>query len=464
MKQENKSKSLIALLIVIITGFHYLLPTHQWVIHDFLRRLYYLPIILAAFQFRLKGAFIVSILSVVLYAPHLIIYFGEINLEVINQFLEIVMFMVIGLITGYLVEQDYKRKQLLEQQIVKLADLENYTHNILDSIASGVVAINCEGEVTSKNRQASTMFGDDKDLQLFFDKELLIKEVKQVLTGNKQKIRKEIDYTMENGKSMHIQVSIYPLSNILHKPEGTVVVIDDVTMIKTLEIQVRRGERLAAIGELASGIAHEIRNPLGIIKTISQTLIQDVQEEFREGLIIIEHEIDRANRVIKGLLDYSRPNKIKVEAFQLEILLSELLIITKKFGQQKGVAIDFMAEDSCKIEGDTDKLKQAFMNIILNGIQAMANGGGLKITLHKNPDEGAIVTFKDEGEGIPKELLDKIFNPFFTTKESGTGLGLSITHRIIEEHQGHIQVKSQVGEGTEVSIHLPLLEEEGDTV
>ncbi|SNT16157.1 His Kinase A (phospho-acceptor) domain-containing protein [Anaerovirgula multivorans] len=458
MNQEKKSKILVFILVLLITALHYFTASHRWVLHDFFRRLYYLPIVLAAFQFRLKGGFITSSIIVLLYAPHLIMYFGEINLEVVNQFLEIVMFMVIGLITGYLVEIDYKRKKTLEHQIIKLADMENYTHNIMDSIHSGIVAFDFNGNVTSMNKQVDDVIDTDKDLKEFLEQQQLTKEINKVLKGKEEYLKKEIEYSIHEDKAINLNITIHPLKNISEIIEGAVLVIEDITMMKKLETQVRRGERLAAVGQLASGIAHEIRNPLGIIKTISQTIRHDVQDdELKEGLGIIVDEIDRANRVIKELLDFSRPNKVQVEAIQLENLLDEILVITKKFGEQKGTAIYLFVEQSCEIEGDIDKLKQAFINIIINGIQAMKEEGNLVVSLEKENNKWAVVTFKDRGKGIPKELLDKIFNPFFTTKESGTGLGLSITHRIIEEHQGKIEIKSEIGEGTEVKIYLPLL-------
>lgn len=135
-------------------------------------------------------------------------------------------------------------------------------------------------------------------------------------------------------------------------------------------------------------------------------------------------------------------------------------MVTRKFAQQQNVDLRFNILKQNKIQGDPDKLKQAFINIILNGIQAMKDGGKLEITLEESDKKWAVISFKDEGEGISDELLDKIFNPFFTTKESGTGLGLSITHSTIEEHNGKIEFNSKLGEGTNVKVYLPLMDKE----
>lgn len=461
MKDERKSKLVIILLIFVITALHYSAQLRPWGIHDLYRRLYYIPIILGAFKFRLRGGFIVSVLVVVVYAPHLIIYFEEINLEVINQFLESAMFMIIGLITGYLVEQDYKRAKALEYQIVKLANLENYTHNILESIDSGVMAFDASGNLSTVNRKTEKILGSKNEAKKFLNQEPIMKELNQILLGKEKVIKRKFVYNNEENKEIYIEMTIYPIENSSKVQEGAVIIIQDLTMVKKLESQVRRGERLAAVGQLASGVAHEIRNPLGIIKTISQTINQDVKdEEIKEGLDIIEHEIDRANKVIKGLLDFAKPNKIQDYTIDLKKILEELVMVTRKFAQQQKVDLIFNVLKENKIQGDPDKLKQAFINIILNGIQSMKHGGRLSIILEESEGKWAIIAFKDEGEGISEETLDNIFNPFFTTKQNGTGLGLSITHSTIEEHNGKIEFNSKLGEGTEVKIYLPFLEKE----
>ncbi|ABR49394.1 integral membrane sensor signal transduction histidine kinase [Alkaliphilus metalliredigens QYMF] len=455
---------MIILLMIWITGFHYLTQSRDWELHDFFRRLYYLPIIIGAFKFRLKGGLIFSVLAVLIYSPHLIIYFGEVNIGVINQFLEALMFVIVGLITGYLVEADYQARKSLEQQIVKVVNLENYTHNVLDSIDSGVIAFDYRGDFKSINRRAEVIFSNKEEVNQFIGEKNLLNDINRVIQQKIKFVEKEIDYCTNEDQGLHLKATIFPIENISRVIEGAVLVVQDVTMVKRLEGQVRRGERLAAVGELASGIAHEIRNPLGIIKTISQTINKEVEdEEIKEGLEIIEHEIERANKVVQGLLDFSKPNKVKIEKINLNRLLDELVMITRKFAEQQDVAIELSnMNDAYEIEGDSDKLKQALINIILNGIQAMEQGGRLEISLKKTEKEESVITFKDEGRGIEKRIVDQIFNPFFTTKEKGTGLGLSITHRIIEEHQGSIEVTSEINRGTEIGIRLPLLNQEGN--
>ncbi|WP_242876901.1 two-component system sensor histidine kinase NtrB [Alkaliphilus peptidifermentans] len=459
MKTKYRSEALIIILILAITGFHYFTMSVYWPVHDFYRRLYYLPIILASFKFRLKGGFLASLAVVLLYAPHLIFYYGEINIEVINQFLEAGMFMVVGMITGYLVEKDHKKRILLENQLLRMANLENYTQNILDSLDSSVIAIDRKQQVSSMNNKAYDLFSDKNQLLKLLYKEKLIEELEGVISGVKVEFHKEIIYCNRQDKDLNLYISVYPLKNISNLIEGVVVVIQDITSFKELEQQVRRSERLSAIGQLASGIAHEIRNPLGIIKTISQTLKPELMDsDNKEAMDIISQEIDRANKVIKELLDFAKPYTYKLEVIQLPILLEELMVLTKKYGEQKGVNIRLQIKRTAEIKGDLDKLKQGFINIIFNAIQAMPTGGVLEIIASRD-DEWAIVHFFDEGEGISDEIKEKIFNPFFTTKDTGTGLGLAITHRIIEEHHGKINIYSRKDHGTNVAVYLPTAKE-----
>ena len=454
LKDKGASKGIIIALVLIITLLHYSTHSVRLPLHDFYRRLYYLPIILAAFKYRLKGGFLASLSVVVLYAPHMLFYFGVINLEVINQFLEAGMFMVVGLITGFLVEGDYKKRAMLEDKISQLADLENYTHNVLNSIDSAVVSLNNVNSITTINNSALELFHGRSNILDFMRQIHLFKPLQEILGGKIPHYSSECTYTA-SGKPINLFIAAYPLKNIEGIIEGVVLVLQDVTKVKQLQEQLQRSERLSAIGQMASGIAHEIRNPLGIIKTISQTINKDIKdEELKEGLGIIEDEINRANKVIKELLDFAKPYRFNMEKIPVDSFLKELWSIANRMKEMKGIKVKLTTEEKVYIVGDLDKLKQAFINIILNGMQAMTNGGTLEIASRSIDDSWIVIDIKDEGRGISEEMLNKIFDPFFTTKETGAGLGLSITYRIIEEHGGKIQIKSIENSGTVVSVYL----------
>jgi len=477
---NKRAFGLTILMLILITGFHYFTESRDWQLHDFFRRLYYFPIIIAAFKFRLKGALVVSVLTVILYAPHLLVYFGELNMELLNQLLEAMMFVVVGLITGYLVEEDYKARQGLKDQVVKVSNLEKYTRNLLNSIDTGVVAFDEDGNLQSMNREARRIFHSPENVHRFLRKNDLKEDLQQAMKLGKNYSGAEIAYENKFATRFYLKSTIFPVRDVTERIEGAVLMIEDVSRLRELEEQVRRGERLAAVGELSSGVAHEIRNPLGIIKTISQSIREEnTDEEMNESLAIIEQEIHRANKVVEGLLDFAKPGKMTMEKISLKKLLRDLELMTRKLAEQKGLRliVEPRIEDYI-IKGDPDKLKQGLLNLVLNGIQAMDEAkeaeekseaaGTLRIKLSEvktdnlQEQKWVRVIIQDQGKGIDPANLKKIYDPFFTTKDQGTGLGLSITHRIIEEHQGSLKISSEVKKGTRVIIELPYISKEDE--
>ncbi len=465
---KNKNFIFIASSILIITIIHYTIVGTKFDVHDFYRRLYYIPIIWAAFKFRFKGGVIAAYSVSILYAPHLLQYFGEINIEVINQFFEIGMFLIVGTITGYLVESDYKKKNMLENQIKKLTELENYTQSILDSITNVFIAFDKNLRIQAINSEGEKIFNldnnhADKELSSFFvDYEYVESILMDVFKYNKRILNIETKCISKDGVIVYVKFFAYPMRNSLNNINGVVIVLEDISKIRKLEKQVRRAEKLSAAGELASGVAHEIRNPLGIIKTITQTINEDIDcKEVKEGLNIVIEEVDRANAVIRSLLDFAKPNVYKRKMDYVDKLLNDILLITNKYAQKNNVDINYESEKSIRLYMDLETLKQAFINIIFNSVQAMPNGGNIKILVF-DEENWAKLSFIDNGIGICKEKIEKIFEPFYTTKDTGTGLGLAITHRIIEEHNGYIEIYSEVGKGTKLDVYLPMISMEGE--
>jgi signal transduction histidine kinase len=382
----------------------------------------------------------------------------------VNQLLEIALFIGIGLITGFLVESDYKKKKILELQIKRLTDLENYTQNILDSITNVMIAVNTDFIVQSVNKEGKQMFEDIGSLEnkniikLFKESQSLENLLKEVIEQNKKISNKELQLELVTDQEFYVRLTAYPLYNILNHIEGVVIVLEDISKIRELESQMRRAEKLSAVGELASGVAHEIRNPLGIIKTIAQTLREDyTDEKFKEAVDIIIHEIDRANTVIKGILNFAKPNIQEKREHSINQVIEEVLILTKKYVQNNNVTIEYEKIVDKTLYVDSDQLKQAFINIIFNAVQSIEGQGKIYITL-ETENNYVVIGFKDTGKGIESKKLEKIFEPFYTTKNSGTGLGMSITHRIIEDHNGYMEVASELNKGTTISIYLPFIE------
>ncbi len=459
---NRKTLIFICVSVVIITLLHYFTLVPKTDLHDFYRRLYYIPIIVAAFKFRLRGGILTSIGVSLLYAPHMTVYFGVIDIEVLNQILEIIMFIVIGIVTGFSVESDYKKKKLLEIQVKQHTDLENYTQNILDSITNVFITLDrdlCVHSINKEGRDILNLTDSNigEDLSSVFENyEDVEKVLNRVVVKEKKELGIETKCNSNNPNGLFVKLYAYPLKNILNKTEGVVVVLEDVSEIRKLESQIKRAEKLSAVGVLASGIAHEIRNPLGIIKTISQTIVHDIKDnDIKEGIEIIIHEVNRANNVIIGLLDFAKPSIGQVKAQSIGNIIKEILMITHNYAHQYNVKINSNIDEDIMVMLDEDKIKQAFVNILFNSIQAMPNGGNIYIEVSSN-EYWANITFRDEGTGIPQDQLEKIYEPFYTTKDTGTGLGLPITHRIIEEHKGSMEISSVIGAGTTINMYLPL--------
>ena len=226
-------------------------------------------------------------------------------------------------------------------------------------------------------------------------------------------------------------------------------------------------DRLAALGEMAAGLAHEIRNPLGAIKGAAQLLVGPdgkpvTGQDVPEFLSIIVEEVNRLNRVVTQFLDYARPYKGEAA----EIDLNEVVRKTAQLLENQGKVVLQLAEVLPRVRGDAEQLRQVFLNLGLNALEAMNGGGTLTIGTGRRPfrrrgDAGAFVEvrFHDTGPGIPREQMKNLFIPFFTTKEKGTGLGLPISQRIVTQHGGVIEVRSERGKGTTFTVSLPVAEE-----
>jgi signal transduction histidine kinase len=227
--------------------------------------------------------------------------------------------------------------------------------------------------------------------------------------------------------------------------------------------RILHADKLATVGELAAGAAHEIRNPLTSIRSTAQFLTKDLPEERRPLVNGIIEEVDRIDHIIASLLSLSKSTELKIVRVDLaDILRQTLLLLEPELHTRRITVEEEMKPESAIIEGDQAQLKQLFLNILLNSIQAMPQGGNIAVRIIENTAlggedrQGVVVTVRDTGRGIPAEDLPKVFDPFFTTKENGTGLGLSISYGIVSKHGGEIQIGSSTdGTGTTVTMYLP---------
>jgi PAS domain S-box-containing protein len=283
----------------------------------------------------------------------------------------------------------------------------------------------------------------------------------------------ESEITTTEGRTIPVSMLTAPIHGPTGALRGAVAVLRDLSRIRALEAEVRRGERLAALGQMALALAHEIRNPLGAIRGVAQLLGDELggASPFREHVRVVLAEIDRVNRVMEALLDLGRPLTLTFGFVNLHELLDRVTLLAEPAARAHEVQLVRRYDPSLPpLWADADRLVQVFQNLVQNGIEAMPGGGRLTLTtrlsldtvfggrvdLGAGPRPLVEVQIMDDGEGIPAELLDRVFDPFVTTKPRGLGLGLALAHRIVEEHRGALRVTSAPGKGTTFSCHLPI--------
>jgi two-component system sensor histidine kinase HydH len=239
---------------------------------------------------------------------------------------------------------------------------------------------------------------------------------------------------------------------------GNIVIFRDMTEIKRLQDEVIRSQRLASLGGLAAGVAHEIRNPLSSIKGFAayfRDKFTDVPTD-REAAEVMIHEVDRMNRVITQLIEFARPLKMSVNSVSLPVVIRHALTLVEKDAAKMGISIETeIPPGKWEIPVDADQMTQVFLNLYLNAIASMEKGGTLRVSLSAQDEKLVRISVSDTGIGIPAADIPRIFDPYFTTRSGGTGLGLAICHKIVEAHNGEIFVESEEGKGTNVVVTLP---------
>jgi two-component system sensor histidine kinase HydH len=276
------------------------------------------------------------------------------------------------------------------------------------------------------------------------------------LEDHKGVIETEIECILNDGKVVPLEVSATELKDEKGDFLGYIILFKDLSEVRSLRREVARSQRLASIGSLAAGVAHEIRNPLSSIKGFA-VYFKERQEKEEDKQIagIMIQEVDRLNRVVSQLVELSRPVSVSKKPVSLRAVIENSLKLLERDATEKKIEIKtgFMADD-LKIAIDGDRINQVLLNLYLNAIESMEKGGRLSVSLSEE-EGGAIIKISDTGAGIGEKDLPHIFDPYFTTKTTGTGLGLAIVHNIIEAHDGKITVESRPGEGTTFTLFLP---------
>jgi two-component system sensor histidine kinase PilS (NtrC family) len=333
------------------------------------------------------------------------------------------------------------------------AELLTLHEDIVRSLASGLITIAPDGIVLTANAAAADILGQPPVLVgQPIDK--LIPGLSALIASERGELRRA-DLLLAD--DLTIGVTVSPLRDIKNQVIGRVVNFQDLTELRRLEAQSRRSERLATVGQLAAGVAHEIRNPLASISGSIELLRQApvASEEDRTLMTIVHREIQRLNVLIGDLLDYANPRPPQLVDFDLGVLVEETLQVARADGAFASVIMMMEVDRPLPIRADPAKLRQVLWNLLRNAADAATAGGKhVHIDAHRGPDATTILV-SDDGPGIAAEHLTNIFDPFFTTKSKGTGLGLAICHAIIAEHDGHIDVVSELGRGTTMEVVIP---------
>ena len=340
--------------IIATSLLHYLTPTSLFLWHNIFQRLYLLPIVYAAIYFGWRGGLASAVFAAVCYIPHIVLAWGGSPHYEVNQYAEIIVFFLIGPLTGTLADRERWRSRELQRTTEEL-----------------------------------------------------------------RRVYRELQDSFE---------------------------------------QLKRADRLSAIGQLSASLAHEIRNPLGSIDGAANILDnpQSSDELKHECVGIIKKECRRLNRLLTNLLDFARPRPPAFQPVDLGSLVDSVIALVAHTAEQHGIVIRKVAPASLPVIAiDPDQIKQVVLNLAINAIQAMPDGGSLEFEISLQ-DAAVLLSVKDEGDGIPMEDLDKVFDPFFTTKDNGTGLGLSVAHQILSQHGGAIEAQRNTLKGMTFQAFLPI--------
>jgi two-component system sensor histidine kinase HydH len=348
-----------------------------------------------------------------------------------------------------------------------LQDTSAFANEVVSHLPVGLIATDRSGRVTFFNSAAEQITGLHRGLIQHQKPDELLPEglcgVQEQLDRGETVTEQEMECFFAPNKTIPLSISAVSIANESGEFLGQVLIMRDLSEVRRLQDEVRRQEKLAVMGGLAAGVAHEVRNPLSSIKALATFFAGEFEDgsESHEAAKVMVQEVDRLNRVITELLEFSRPTDLKRQASDAGQLISHSIQLVQRDAANKHIDIKVnTADDICSAWIDPDRLTQCLLNLYLNAIQAMEDGGTLAVTCKPGEAGNFTIVVSDTGSGIPGDQLNKIFDPYYTTKSKGTGLGLAIVQKIVEAHGGDTTVRSTTGKGTSFSISIPCEREE----
>jgi two-component system sensor histidine kinase PilS (NtrC family) len=454
--------------------------------------LYVLPVLFGGICFQVSGGLATAVLATAFYAVYSILEFeGRVSAAVIARapsaehtsdmllrgYLYMAVFVLTGILSGYLSTYVRRRGEELARKELELKRIQHHTDSIITYVSSGLIVTNMAGEIVTCNPAAIKILGlvasDEPKGRLVQDvlphMSALVQELEGALATGSPRRRHELEVRRTDGTELPLGISISLLKGEGGEKRGVVAIFQDLTEVHSMRERVRRADKMAAIGELSTAIAHEIRAPLasicGSIEMLAGEL--DLSGDNRKLMDLVIKESDRLDRIITDFLEFARLRQPGFEPVDIEACLNEVLILLKHSSDiSKDVSIEVASSmpHAC-VYADDEQIRQVILNLVMNACEAMSGGGRLLIRIDavmKAPREGSCpeeciaMEFQNNGPAIPDSILPHVFEPFYTTKEGGTGLGLAIVARIVESHFGHVHVTSDPDRGTTFSVVLPV--------
>jgi two-component system sensor histidine kinase PilS (NtrC family) len=451
---------------------------------SFFSSLYALPIVAGSIVQYRRGGVMVACLSAVAYAgivvaqyltvggylqdPRLAAFATDLPSRGVAQYvvaLNLFGFFAIALLSGSLAERARMADARLEQASHEIADLQAFNQHVIDSLPSGLLTTDPTQRVITFNHAAESICG--VTFQSVLGRQVAdVMQLPPHLVGalndglqHGDVRRVEFRYRRPDGHEIDLGIS----ATHLQTPGGRLgflITFQDLTVIKRLERDARMQQRLAAVGEMAAGIAHEIRNPLASMSGSIQILRSELplSSEQEQLMDIVLRESERLNTTIRSFLAYARPQRFAVTRFDLRRTITDAALLLRNSSEiSEGHRVEVVpGDDQVWCEADEGQIKQIIWNLATNGLRAMPSGGLLRLSAGTDAEQGgALLTVQDQGIGIPADEVEGLFQPFHGTFEKGSGLGLAIVHRIVSDYGGEIQVRSRRGAGTMVQVRLP---------
>jgi two-component system, NtrC family, sensor histidine kinase PilS len=387
-------------------------------------------------------------------------------LEILTVFMNAGVLLAVAVVTGALAERYHELQQHMEDQRKHLSDLQAFRDLIFESVGSGLVGVDPNGRVTAFNRAAESITGMraedaiDQGWEAIFGAGVDLAEVRRAVSeGSEPAPRYEFRLRRRDGQEVPVGISFWSLRSGAGDVAGLIGVCQDLSSIKQMEQRMRQADRLAAVGRLSANMAHEIRNPLASISGAVEALARDLPPDHtRSQLVeIVLRESARLNQIVGDFLEYARPAPMAPIEINMAEILDEVLLLIEHRTLPANLKVSREYGDTLATRADPQRLRQAVWNLCLNAVQAMPDGGELRVGARSLRERGGRlqIAITDTGQGIADADLPHIFEPFFSTKPEGSGIGLALVYRVVEEHGGTIEVRSRVGEGTTFLGTLP---------